>query len=251
MLAPTGTGGTGRFATREWRMWGRLARRVTAVGGGRLLPAYVARLGHPTGVLGHLAANAMVESNTPLVRAVVSGLALRDGERVLEVGPGPGQGIDVALAGTDLVVHAVDPSAPMLARVRRRHRRAVRTGRLRLHHGVLADLVLPGPVHAAWGVNVVYFLDDRVAAFTHLHDLLGPGGRLALGYTDRVAATTIRGQEAFRACFDAAHRQVVPAEVEADLAAAGFTAVTTTDHDEVRRITSARRPADGEDGRSS
>lgn len=223
-------------------MWGRVAQRVTALGGGRLLPDYVTRLGRPTGVLGHLAANAMVESNTPLVHAVVAALHLRDGERVLEIGPGPGQGIDAALDGTDLVVHAVDPSAAMLGRVRRRHRRAVRTGRLRLHETTLSDLALPGPVHAAWGVNVVYFLDDRVAEFAHLHDLLAPGGRLGLGYADRVAALQFRGDDAFGRCFTASHRPVTTAEVEADLGAAGFTGIATVHHDEVRRITRAQRP---------
>ncbi len=225
-------------------MWDRVARGVTTLGGPRVLAAYVQALARPTGVLGHLGAKAMVESNTPLVRATVAGLDLHDGERVLEVGPGPGQGIDAALAAADVVVHAADPAAAMLARLRRRHRRAVRRGRLRLHECRLTDLALPGPVHAAWAVNVVYFLDDRVAAFAHLHDLLAPGGRVALGYTDRDGARRVRGDDDFVRCFAAAHRLVVPAEVEADLATSGFIDVRTVHHDDVRRITSARRPTD-------
>lgn len=225
-------------------MWGRLARAVTAVGDGRFLDDYVARLGEPTGLLGHLAANAMVESNTDLVRAVVAALDLHDGQRVLEVGCGPGQGIAAAMDTADLVVHAVDPSPAMLRRVARHHPRARRRLRLHLHESTLLDLDLVVPLQAAWGVNVVYFFDDRVANFTHLHDLLEPGGRLALGYRDRDAGP----DDEFRRRFGQAHHAVTRTEVETDLRTAGFTGVVTVRHDEARRITIARRHKEADRG---
>lgn len=227
-------------------MWGRLARGVTAVGDGRWRADYVARLAEPTGVLGQLAARAMVETNTDLVRAVVAALDLHDGQRVLEVGCGPGQGVDAAMDVADLVIHAVDPSGPMLRRVGRRHRRAIRRRRLHLHHATLLDLQLVVPLQAAWGVNVVYFMADRVANFTHLHDLLEPGGRLALGYTDDRDITV----DDFARCFGATHHLITSGQVEADLRTAGFAGVVTVRHDRARRITIASRPREGVDDRA-
>lgn len=236
----------GAWEDEGYGMWGRLARGVTAVGNGRWRADYVARLAQPRGVLGHLAANAMLESNTDLVRAVVTALDLRDGQRVLEVGCGPGQGVDAAMDVADLVIHAVDPSGPMLRRVSRRHRRAVGRRRLHLHHATLLDLQLVVPLQAAWGVNVVYFMADRVANFTHLHDLLEPGGRLALGYTDHDALA----DDDFSRCFGTSHHPVTSDEVEADLRRAGFAGVVTVRHDPDRRITIASRPRDPSDGRA-
>ncbi len=221
-------------------MWGRVARRLASVADGRLVDTWVAQLAEPHGVLGQVVGVALVEANGDLSRAVVDDLRLRDGERVLDIGCGPGQGVAAALDAADVIVHAVDPSAAMLRRVRLANRRAVRRLRLHLHETTLDDLELVVPLQAAWMVNVVYFLDDRVASLSHLHDLMAPGGRVAIGYRD---ARDLSDDE-FGRRFAEQHRPVTDTEVEDDLRAAGFTGVLTVRHDDGRRITIARRPSE-------
>lgn len=218
-------------------MWGEAARRLVGIGGDRAVQAWVAQLGRPHGLVGQLVGNALAEANGELTRRVVDSLQLRDGQRVLDVGCGPGQGIGAAFAAADVVVHAADPSAAMQARLRLRWGQAIREGRLQRHPRTLDDLRLALPVDAAFGVNVVYFLADRVASLAHLRELVRPNGRIALGYRD--------GRELpdddFGRAFATAHHPVTSEQLEADLAAAGFTGVLTVSAD---RATAATPRAD-------
>jgi len=122
-------------------------------------------------------------------------------DRVLEVGFGPGIAIqEFARRATSGLVVGIDHSEVMLQQARKRNAAAVSAGRVDLRLGSAESLpAFDAPFDKVLAVNSLLFWDDPVARLKELHDLLRPGGRIAIAYqprgpgsTDEVAARTGR-----------------------------------------------------------
>jgi len=115
-------------------------------------------------------------------RAAVAALAIRPGERILDVGFGGGVGMRLALqqVGTGHVT-GVDLSTELVALAGRRFRAEIDRGRLRVMEGAVEQLTLPAAsFDGAYSVNTVYFWPDVPAGLAELWRVLAPGGRLVL-----------------------------------------------------------------------
>lgn len=119
---------------------------------------------HPRGARGRLAGLVMQWGNGRASREVAAGLPLRAGQRVLEVGFGPGVLLAALAARPQApVLVGVDPSPVMLARARRR----VPAADLRL--GTAAATGLPeGTVDHVVSVNTVALWPDLGAGLDEL-----------------------------------------------------------------------------------
>ena len=169
-----------RAADRFMRWWG-------AHGG-------VAQFHRPTGAAGHLAGWIMGRrpSNVARNRWAVRLLDVQPGERVIELGCGPGVAI-AALAARAIrgLVVGVDHSQVMIRQARRRNRAAVRAGRVRLIHTPVQSLsISDGPFDAALAVNTVGMWPEPTARLRELARLLRPGGRIALVSQPRCPGAT-------------------------------------------------------------
>ena len=120
-------------------------------------------------------------------------------DRVLEIGFGPGIAIqEFARRATSGLVVGVDHSEVMVHQARKRNAAAVSAGRVDLRLGSADALpAFDAPFDKILAVNSLMFWDDPVARVKELHDLLRPGGQLAIAYqprgpgsTDEVAART-------------------------------------------------------------
>jgi SAM-dependent methyltransferase len=142
-------------------------------------------------------------------------LGVRAGDRVLEIGFGPGVSIHAlaARAGHGRVV-GVDHSATMLRQARRRNAAAIRSGRVELHCAAVEDLPrFAEPFDRILTVNCEMFWRDPAARFPELRERLAPGGRIAVTYQPRHPGAS-----------DADARRK-GAELAALLGQSGFTAV--------------------------
>jgi ubiquinone/menaquinone biosynthesis C-methylase UbiE len=153
--------------------------------------ALVDQFHHPRGVLGSLAGRIMArrESNLARNRWTVDLLDLASGDRVLELGPGPGVTLGVILERVPAgFVVGVDHSATMLAQCRRANRAALRDERLALIQGSFTQLPeLHGPFDAILAVNSLQFDALKCHTLAQIARLLKPGGSFAITFQPRGA----------------------------------------------------------------
>lgn len=146
----------------------------------------------PRGPLGRVAGWVMSSraSNRARSRWTVDLLDLCADAQVLEVGYGPGLGIEAAVrTATRGHVVGLDHSPVMRAAAGRRNAAAIRAGTAELLVGDAQDPRLdPGTFDAVYGCNVALFWSDPALTFSRLARLLRPGGRLAITHQPRGAS---------------------------------------------------------------
>jgi trans-aconitate methyltransferase len=144
------------------------------------------QFGRPSGLLGAIVGRGMARGNAALSRWVVEQAAAHHGpavERVAELGPGPGIGLEALLAQfPDAHVWGIDISSVMLSQSRKRNQAAVTAGRLKLLEGGVDRLSASAPTDIVIANHVLYFWPDPADELAELRSFLRPGGLLAMGY---------------------------------------------------------------------
>jgi SAM-dependent methyltransferase len=116
------------------------------------------------------------------MRPVLNRVGIRPGERVLELGPGPGAfTVEAARrVGPEGRLIAVDIQPQMIAQVEQRVREAGLTN-VETHVANAYDLPLDdGSVDRAFLVTVLPEIPDQARALAELHRVLKPGGLLSI-----------------------------------------------------------------------
>jgi SAM-dependent methyltransferase len=184
-----------------------------------------AQLRRPEGTAGRIAGHAMRLANARANACAIEALELRGGERILEIGCGPGHALRRILATGVARVTGIDHSAVMIDQAARNNAPDIATGRLRLLHGDFSRLPLQdGSQDAVLAVNVAYFMQDATA-LAEVRRVLAPGGRLALYATN---AQTMRG---WRFASPHSHRLFDEAALRRLLGDGGFAASNTSVQD--------------------
>jgi SAM-dependent methyltransferase len=166
--------------------------------------ALVSQFHRPHGFGGRAAGWVMAKRGSNRERNIwaVGLLDVQAQDRVLEIGFGPGIAIqEFARRATNGLVVGVDHSEVMVRQARKRNAAAVSAGRVDLRLGSAEALpAFDAPFDKVLAVNSLLFWDDPVGRLKELHDLLRPGGQIAIVYqprgpgsTDELAART--GQE--------------------------------------------------------
>lgn len=139
----------------------------------------------PEGLLGRLGAWWMARRNRDTIAWVVGLLDVAPGHRVLEVGFGPGVGLEELLEQQPRAeVCGVDPSSPMRQAARQRNREAIDEDKAQLRAGIVEDLPWPDDsFDRAFSIDTYQSWRDPVAGLEELDRVLGDEGRLAIGFT--------------------------------------------------------------------
>lgn len=152
------------------------------------------QFGHPKGLLGHLVGKIMANrpSNLERNRWTISLLEIGPGDRVLEIGFGPGVAIEeISRKLVDGVVAGVDHSEVMLRQARARNEEGLREGRVDLRLGSVVELPDFGePFDKVFAVNSMMFWDEPVDRLRDLGRRLKPGGVIAITHQPRSPKAT-------------------------------------------------------------
>ncbi len=148
----------------------------------------------PTGALGRLVGFVMATrpSNRERNRRTIELLQIRETDRVLEIGFGPGLAIEMAarLARRGKVI-GIDHSKIMLRRASRRNAAAIAAGRVELH---LASAEAPPaftePFDKVMASNVHMFLEDPVNTLRRWLAVMRPGALIAITHQSRTRGAT-------------------------------------------------------------
>ncbi len=106
-----------------------------------------------------------------------------EAERIAELGPGPGVGLEMMLRQFPQAgIWGIDLSPVMLSQAKKRNLAEIKAGRLTLITGSASALSEIAPVDIVMANHVLYFWHEPRAEMTQIHHCLRPGGLLALGY---------------------------------------------------------------------
>jgi SAM-dependent methyltransferase len=146
----------------------------------------------PRGRVGWLVGHVMALKNGAMNRAALDRLDPRPGERVLEIGYGPGRMLKaVARRLEGGFAAGLDHSEVMARQAARRCRRLIRQGRVEVRcGGVSAIPYADESFDKVYAVNCFQFWPDPVGDLKEVRRVLRPGGRLVL--TIRAAERPLR-----------------------------------------------------------
>jgi ubiquinone/menaquinone biosynthesis C-methylase UbiE len=141
--------------------------------------------GRPQGLLGRLGGIIMARTNQPCAAWVIDLLGIQPHDRVLEVGFGPGVGIELlATSVSGGYIAGVDPSAEMVEQARARNANAIESSRVDLRYGSVERLPFDDRTFTkALAINSMQVWPDAVAGLRELRRVMKPGGSIALGFT--------------------------------------------------------------------
>ena len=127
----------------------------------------------------------MARMNRKCAAWVIDLLDVQPTDRVLEIGFGPGVGIQLLTSSASAgYVAGVDPSKEMVAQATTRNKKAIESGRVDLRRGRVASLPFADDTFdKALAINSMQVWPEAVAGLREMRRVIKPGGEIALGFT--------------------------------------------------------------------
>jgi ubiquinone/menaquinone biosynthesis C-methylase UbiE len=141
--------------------------------------------GRPRGVLGRLGGVIMARMNRQCAAWVIDLLEVQPNDRILEVGFGPGVGVELlAKSAPEGYVAGVDSSQEMVDQAIARNAKAITSGHVDLRYGSAESLPFEdNTFNKALAINSMQVWTDAAAGLREIRRVMKVGGRIALGFT--------------------------------------------------------------------
>jgi SAM-dependent methyltransferase len=131
----------------------------------------------PGGWLGRVVSRLMIKGNRREYDKMLEELGVKPGDRVFEIGYGPGIGIDQICSAFDCHVSGIDFSELMFKQASERNKIHIQKNKAELFYGDFLDFEIPaGSYDKVFCLNVIYFWDNLHIPFTKIRNSLKEGG---------------------------------------------------------------------------
>ncbi len=179
--------------------------------------------GRPSGLPGRIGGWMMAKMNRLHAEWVIGLLAIDRNFSVVEIGFGPGAGIELlAQSSRATYIAGVDPSQEMFDQATARNARAITRGQVDLRIGQAEHLPFGSNMFdSAFAINSMQLWSDRDAGLAEIRRVLKPGGTIALCFT--------------------IHSGQQPGGLVATIAAAGFVRTRLVESDKAFCVLAGRR----------
>jgi SAM-dependent methyltransferase len=136
------------------------------------------QLRKPSGIYGRLVSLLLRLRNRQFYMRIIDELKLKRGDKIFEIGYGPGLGIEMIAKKSDpYLIHGIDFSELMYNQAIRRNKQFIDKGMVKLDFG---DFLSYQPLFEKYNkifcVNVIYFWSDLSIAFMKIFSLLEKDG---------------------------------------------------------------------------
>lgn len=149
------------------------------------------QLRRPTGQDGITTAEMMSVNNSGMIKKCIDHLSIKDGDRILEIGPGGGLHVSYVLEQAKYILYTgADISDTMVTLAQEKNEIFVASGEASFVQVTLKDgcALLPfadNSFDALFTVNTLYFWDDAPAQAKEIYRVLKPGGAFALCFATK------------------------------------------------------------------
>lgn len=176
--------------------------------------------GQPSGILGRIGGKLMSgHRKQKIVEHLMKLLDIRAGDIVLEIGFGPGIGIQYAqrYVEPEGLVVGIDPSEVMLEIAGRRNEAVIKPGKVKLLSGTVEHVPFPDNYFdKAFAMNTMQLWPDPKAGLREVLRVLDSDGRLVLSF-DGPARKTVTDESVEEKLKKAGFRQTEAQEVKSTL----------------------------------
>ncbi|WP_455662898.1 class I SAM-dependent methyltransferase [Pradoshia sp.] len=147
----------------------------------------------PEGLVGKVAGKVMAFENGPLYDWTFKELGINNGDAILEIGFGPGEGLHRLLSSFPRCsVDGYDPSEAMVELAKKRNEDFIKSGRLSIKKGTAQDVLSNHPYNRIYSVNSFPMWDDKEQSLHRLHSLLKKEGTVSITVQPRQKDATIK-----------------------------------------------------------
>lgn len=155
--------------------------------------------GRPKGLLGRLGGIILVRMNGDFAHWVISLLEVQPDDKVLEVGFGPGVGIEMlAAAASTGYVAGVDYSREMVEQAKARNMKAIEAGLVQLQYGSAEALPFADDkFDKSLAINSMQVWSDAMVGLREMRRVMKVGGKIAIGFTPQSGQSSSRLPEMF------------------------------------------------------
>ena len=143
-----------------------------------MLEALGQQLRKPSGLFGRVVSRMMDARNRKFYLRIISEMHIQNGDRVYEIGYGPGLGVHMIASNiSDCTISGIDFSELMIKMASKRNKRFIAEGRVHLKYGDLITANTTGEHYdKIFCVNVIYFWKDLKPVFQKIYSMLAGEG---------------------------------------------------------------------------